>query len=54
MELYSTDDRDYLLARSDLSEIDEDLLKFCQDTLAERLEPIIEQLDPLPRCAVHE
>ena len=46
VELYSAADRDYLLARSDLSEIDENLLKFCQDTLAERLEPIVEQLDP--------
>jgi CheY-like chemotaxis protein len=46
VELYSAADRDYLLARSDLTEIDENLLKFCQDTLAERLEPIVEQLDP--------
>jgi len=46
VELYSAADRDYLLASSELNELDEDLLKFCQDTLAEKLEPIVEQLDP--------
>ena len=46
VEIFSAADRDYLLASGELKELDEDLLRFCQDTLAERLKPIVEQLDP--------
>lgn len=53
-ELYSGQDRDFLLAHKSLSEIDERLLKYCQESLVEPLEPKVRQVDPFDMSSGYE
>ncbi len=46
VKIYKDGDRDFLLATCDPGEVDKDLIRYCQDTFAEDLEPQIRELDP--------
>lgn len=53
-EVYSADDRDFLLAHAGLGKLTQELLELCQKALAEPLNPHVRQLDPFGRSSVDD